>query len=277
MLKTIKEYRFYITLVIFILIPILTLDTTNRKPSEYHVFDRALLSVMTPVQNGLSFVMDQSVRLFHRYFFLIQVSQDNQTLTLENQKLLSEIAHLTEFKLENDRLRKILDYQEEYQLETIIARVIAKDVSSDFRSIRINRGSNHGVVKGMPVVTHEGIIGRVLRTTGNTADILTLFDPLSSIDTVDERSRVHGIVEGVSEDTCQLKFIQRTDDIRVGDRLISSGLGQVFPRGVPVGVVTRVHQLAYGITQEVEVKPTVPFSKLEEVIVIKKQQPENAK
>jgi rod shape-determining protein MreC len=149
--------------------------------------------------------------------------------------------------------------------------VIAKDVSSEFRAVRINRGESSGIRKNMAVITNEGVVGRVLRTTRKTADVMTVLDLLSAVDSIVERSRARGIVEGMTDEVCQLKFVIRTDDIEPGDLLITSGLGGIFPKGIPVGTVSRANRKAYGISQEVEVRPSVDFSRLEEVMIVTQQ------
>jgi rod shape-determining protein MreC len=184
---------------------------------------------------------------------------------------MNEIVSLRETLRENDRLRELLAFREKLELETVVARVIGRDVSTEYRAIRINRGESSGIQKDMAVVTSQGVVGRVLRTTADTADVVTIVDTLSAIDAIDERSRARGVVEGLSDDLCQMRFALRTDDIAPNDLLISSGLGGIFPKGVPVGMVLKVSKQPFGITQEVEVRPAVDFSKLEEVLVIVKK------
>jgi rod shape-determining protein MreC len=175
---------------------------------------------------------------------------------------------LKETEQENLRLRKLLQFQEKFKIESVVGRVIAKDVSSEFRTIRINRGELSGIRKDMAVITDDGIVGRVLRTTGNTADVVTMLDLLSAVDSIDERSRARGVVEGLTDDTCEMRYTVRTDDIQPGDVLVTSGLGGIFPKGIPVGVVSRVDRKQFGITQKVEVRPSVDFRNLEEVTVV---------
>ncbi len=146
--------------------------------------------------------------------------------------------------------------------------MIAKDVSSEFRALRINRGENSGIRRNMAVVTNEGIVGRVLRTTANTADVITVMDLMSAVDVVNDRSRARGVMEGLTEEVAQLRFTIRTDDFQPGDNLISSGLGGIFPKGISVGTVVKVNKKQFGISQQVEVKPSADFSKLEEVLVV---------
>ncbi len=268
MLKYIREYRFYIILFFFILIPIISIDTATRSPRTYRIYDRVILGLTSPVQTAVSWVMEISVSVFNNYVFLLRTRQENLAVLEENRRLLNTIVNLRETQEENGRLRELLAFKETFSLQTINARVIAKDVSTEFRAIRINRGEKDGIQADMPVINSEGIVGRVLRTTDSTADVVTLLDLLSAIDALVKRSRVRGIVEGMTDEVCHLKFALRTDDVQAGDLLLSSGLGGVFPKGLPVGTVSNVVRQPYGITQNVEVRPAVDFSKLEEVMVI---------
>ena len=259
MIKYLKQYRFYITLFLFILIPVIAIDTSTRSPRDYRFYDRVIVGLTSPIQAGISYVLEQIASGYQNYVYLWQTHKDNLSLLEENRKLLNSIANLRETQQENIRLRKLLQFEEKFNIQSVVARVIAKDVSSEFRSIRINRGESSGIRKRMAVVTDEGIVGRVLRTTQKTSDIVTILDLLSAVDTIVERSRARGVVEGLTDDSCQLKYTLRTDDIQLGDILISSGLGGMFPKGVSVGTVSRVNRKAYGITQEVEVRPSVDF------------------
>ncbi len=274
MIKYLKEYRFYITLFLFLLIPVIALDTSSRSPRDYRFYDRVILGVTTPIQTAISWTLEEIVDVYQGYIYLWNVKNQNARLFEENRKLLGQIASLKEAQGENTRLRNLLDFQEKMKLETVVARVIAKDVSTEFRAVRLNRGENAGIKKGMAVVTYEGVVGRVLRTTDTTADVVTILDLLSAVDTVIERSRSRGVVEGLTDELCQLKFTLRTDDIQVDDLLLSSGLGGVYPRGIAVGTVSRVKKKQFGITQDVEVKPSVDFTKLEEVMVVRDQRVE---
>jgi rod shape-determining protein MreC len=268
MFRYLREYRFSITLILLLLIPVFAIDTATRAPREYRFHDKAVLFVTAPIQGAISWTLEYATSAFENYIYLWNTRKEHQKMIEENRKLLGKIASLREMQQENTRLRKLLDFNSNHQLESVIARVIAKDVSSEFRAIRINRGETSGVRKNMAVITDEGVVGRVLRTTRTTADVVTMLDLLSAVDSIVERSRARGVVEGMTDEVCQLKFIIRTDDIEPGDLLITSGLGGIYPKGIPVGTVSKANRKAYGISQEVEVRPSVDFSRLEEVMVV---------
>jgi rod shape-determining protein MreC len=269
MIKYIKEYRFYIILFFFLLIPILSIDTSTRNPRNYKFFDKAIVSITSPIQTLITYSLDSIVYIYHNYFALFETKQTHSTIIEENKRLMTTIINLREMEEENKRLRALLNFNEEFELDTVVARVISKDISPEFRALRLNRGTNDGIELNMPVVTQEGVIGRVMRVSAKTADILTVLDILSGIDVIVKRSRARGIVEGLSDELCQLKYTLRTDDVQPGDLLITSGLGGIYPKGIPVGTVSNVFRKPYGITQTIEVSPSVRFNQIEEVLIIK--------
>src|SRR5690242_2380470 len=174
MIKYLKQYRFYIILFLFILIPVIAIDTSTRSPRDYRFYDRIIVGVTSPIQAAISWSLEQLASGFENYIYLWHTRQDNLALLEENRKLLNSIASLKETQQENVRLRKLLHFEEKFNLQSVIARVIAKDVSTEFRSIRINRGEDSGIRRNMAVVTEEGIVGRVLRTTRTTSDVVTI-------------------------------------------------------------------------------------------------------
>ncbi len=268
MFKLLKEYRFYVTIAMLVLLPILAMNISPKEKDELGTIDRTILMVTSPVQEVINWTVDHTATLFQNYIFLVNLNKNYNELVEENRKLNNVIHNFSEMEQENKRLRSLLDFQKKIEEKTVTAQVIAKDVSLEFKSIRLNKGSKAGIEKGMPVVTHEGVVGKVLRTTTEYSDVITALDDLSAIDSIVQRSRSHGVFEGAGDLNGILKYVLRTDDIEVGDTVITSGLDQIFPKGMLVGTVTKVVKKSYGISQEVQVKPSVDFTKLEEVFVL---------
>jgi rod shape-determining protein MreC len=121
----------------------------------------------------------------------------------------------------------------------------------------------------MAVVTSEGVVGRVIEVSLHTAKVLLITDPNSAMDVIVQRSRTQGIMEGKVEEVCVLKYVQKNEDVQVGDKVITSGLGGIFPKGLVTGTVTKVERKRPGIFQYIEVTPSVDFSRLEEVLILK--------
>lgn len=272
MWNIIKEYRHYVLAVILGIIPLIALNAGNKKPSDLYFFDRVAIQLTAPVQAAMSWCIGSSWDLFQDYLLLYDVQKDNLQLAQTNRKLMNEIAAYREMVLENERLHKLVKFATETPGRKTMARVIAQDIMPDFEAIRINKGSDHGIKRGMAAITHEGIVGRIIRVSQGYSDILTLLDSRSAVDALIQRNRSRGVVEGTSRSALDMKYLRRTDDIRVGDVVISSGTGGLFPKGLVIGKVVNVEKKNWGITQQVDVYPNVDFSKLEEVIVIKPSQ-----
>lgn len=269
MWNLIKEYRHYFLAGLIVILPLFVLNASDKQPANLYWFDKLALRLTAPAQRGISWSIDLIWNGFQNYLFLFDARRNNIELAELNRKLMNEISAFHEVALENERLRKLVKFSESLGGEHVTAQVIAQDILPEFRTIRINKGSLAGIQKGLAVVTHEGIVGRIIRVDKNYSDVLTLLDSSSNIAALVQRSRSRGVVEGYTENLLRLKHIRRTDDIRVGDVVISSRIGGIFPKGLVIGNVINVKKKNYGITQTVEVYPSVDFSKLEEVMVLK--------
>ena len=202
------------------------------------------------------------------YLDLIGIKEQNRILLQENTELSAQLGSLTELKLENERLNELLGFEKQTAMKLLAAKVIGKDLLPDHNTITINRGQDHGVQQGMAVLTVAGAVGYIYRVQSNLSQVLLLTDRYSSVDVLVQRSRARGLLEGLSKDKCQLNYLRRSDDVIVGDLLVTSGLDNIFPKGFPIGVVTAVDNPDYGLSQKVEVQPVVTPSLLEEVFVV---------
>lgn len=185
----------------------------------------------------------------------------------ENRRLRAELTALAELREENERLRRLLGYVDETPWQTVAARVIAEDASSWFRTIEIDRGYEDGISEGLPVVNATGLVGRVVRVAAHSARVLLITDASSAVAVLVQDQRIRGVCRGQGE-VMALDFALLQDEIQVGDGVITSGLGGVFPKGLVVGYVRAVQREQFGLFQTVEVEPAVDFARLEEVLVV---------
>ncbi len=188
-------------------------------------------------------------------------------LDAESRRLRAEMAGVEELQRENERLRRMLGFAEESPRRSVAARVIAEDAASWFRTIEIDRGYNDGVTEGLPVVDAAGLIGRVVRSTADAARVLLITDASSAVAVLVQDERIRGICRGQGG-TLALDFALVQDAIQVGDGVVTSGLGGVFPKGLVVGYVRSVRREQFGLFQTVEVESAVDFEHLEEVLVL---------
>jgi rod shape-determining protein MreC len=268
MWNIIKEYRHYLATLVLVIVPVIALNAGGKNPADFHWFDRAAVSVSAPVQSAIRWSIETSWDGLQSYIMLLSTQSNNRNLTLDNRRLLNEIASFQEIARENDRLRKLVDFNAPLEGKKIVAQVIAEDVSPEFRMIRINKGTKQGVQTGMAVIALEGVVGRVIRSLSDYADVLSLLDSSSAIDALVQRNRVRGVVEGQGGQTLSMKYLRRTDDVQEGDLIIASGIGGLFPKGLTIGKVISVKKKNFGISQTVEVAPAADFNRLEEVTVI---------
>jgi len=203
-----------------------------------------------------------------RYLFLIGLEAENRRLRKENHLLENQLVQYREGSLEALRLRKILKLQEQFDTTQVIAEVIDREQSPIFKSILIDKGTKHGLKVGLPVLSDQGIAGRITECSWHISRIMLIVDVNSNVSALLQRSRTHGILQGAGAAGCRLKYVSKTEDVQVGDAVISSGLGGVFTKGIVLGVVAAVDKKEGGFFQRIDVRPSVDFGKLEEVAVL---------
>jgi rod shape-determining protein MreC len=172
-------------------------------------------------------------------------------------------------RLENARLRRLLSLSQENPNDLTSARVIARSLDRLGGSITIDKGVKDGVLPNRAVITPEGLVGRVERSTSHEARVLTLLQRDCSVAVRVGRTRVDGVLEWEfgERPVLSLLYVSAQEDVKPGDLVLTSGLGGIFPEGVRVGTVTRVGVGENGLMKEVQVKPAVDFRSLEEVLV----------
>ncbi len=273
MFDLLRKYRPVLLAAGMVLAALLLYSHNLRRTEERtNILERLVLQIMAPAQSGLETVLDRIAGIWDRYLWLVDTEADNLRLNEENRRLHSELASLPELRLTNERLRKLLDFREQQALVALPAQVITEDATSWFRTVMIDKGSEAGIREGMPVVVAEGVAGRIIRTSPHQARVLLITDASSAIATLIQRNRSRGICRG-SGTGLTFEFALREEDIEIGDQVITSGNGGVFPKGLPIGAVVRVEREEYGMFQQVEVAPAVDFSRLEEVLILLEENP----
>jgi rod shape-determining protein MreC len=263
---------------LFLLIPALVLRASLRHPEERGTIDQAILRVSAPLQAGTSWVVDRLGAAWGRYVALVDVDEENGELRRENEKLRRELAAMARKAFDVEALEDLAALRRSTAADTIGARVIAASLTSAYRveRLRIDRGGSE-VSVGMPVISSQGLVGRIQAVYGRHADVLLLSDPHSSIEVVVKRTGRRGNVKGVDSHTryaCVIDWVERASDpgedvaVKEGDELYTSGLGGAFPAGLKVGTVKKVTTRDYQMFEEVEVEPAVDLSRLRAVLVL---------
>jgi rod shape-determining protein MreC len=269
-----KRYQDAVVCVVLLGIPFFFLRTTTRDPGHYDALDRLFLPAVSVLQDTfVNRLAEGAADLWMDYVYLVQVRRDNERLRTENARLRVDAARFRSDYDENRRLRRLLQLRVETPGEVFAAEVIAKDTSPFFRVTRlaITVPDRTRVQTGMPVITYDGLVGQVSRVFNDYADVLLTVDSRSAVDVMIERTGARGIARGTGERdryAARVEYLQRTDDVRVGDVVVTSGLGCRFPPGLMVGRVAAVTRREFGLYQEIELAPAVNFSRLDEVLVM---------
>ncbi len=231
-------------------------------------FDVLVIDTIAPLQKGVNGVYDSISSVLKHYLLNVDSARKNENLVKYIASLESKISSLSEVEKENERLKDLLNFKQSTTYESIPAKIIAWDSSSDFRTIRIDKGFKDGLRIQSPVVSHKGVVGYIYRMSDHFADILTILDPNNRVDAIVGRTRSYGIAEGFSSDRSIMKYLRITDAVSLNDEVLTSGLGYIYPKGLRLGHISKIERESYGITQHVEVYPSVNFNTLEEVIVL---------
>lgn len=229
---------------------------------------RIVFFIISPVQEFVSSTLNFSENIWKHYFDLVSVAKQNDILKRNLDNALSQNNMCKEIEISNQRLREYVGLKRKSPFKLIAAEVIAKDPSPWYQTIIINKGESDGVVEDCPVIISEGIVGHVLTASSDYAKVLLIIDQNSSVDGLIQRTRARGIVEGIGNNQCKFNYVLHQLDIQIGDTIISSGLDGIYPKGLPIGRVTKIYKKNSGLFKNIEIETFVDFSKIEEVMVI---------
>ena len=195
------------------------------------------------------------------------------TLRTENQRLRAEVARLREENArlrpdaqENAHLRVLLAFKQQLPYRAVAARVVGRDPSRWFSTVLVDRGASDGVQRDDPVITSDGVVGHVVETAGGWARVLLVSDPRSAVSVVLDRSREVGVALGQGQTLLKVTYLSRDADVRPGDVILTSGLGPIYPRGLPLATVT---SLTRGpMFQDAIARPATDLGHLEDVLIV---------
>jgi rod shape-determining protein MreC len=237
----------------------------KKRPS---FFDRIVLTLfsfpLSITNKGINAVSNT----WNHYFFLVGLHDENIALKKRVSTLSIDSQLLQEQADENKRLRDLLVFRKKFEHTMLPAEIIGRDPSGWFKTILVDKGSNDGIAKDTGVITPDGVVGRVIEVGLNSAKVLLLSDVNCYVDAVVKRTRTHGMVVGRGENMCTLAYMLKTEDVALGDVIISSGINTIYPRGIIIGTVTKINRDRSGFFQSIEVQPAVDFSKLHEVLIV---------
>jgi rod shape-determining protein MreC len=227
--------------------------------------------LFSPIQSTLAGIFTVVINGVQKYLYLTTTNQENQRLLHEISELKIQIRLADQIRHENDRLRRVLELKQRLPYHLIAGEVTARDAkASQSRTLMVNRGSRHGITSMMPVVTPEGIVGIAIYVDVISTKVLMITDAAASIGAMLERGRVAGILSGDGRNSCILKFLPISVQVKKGDLVVTSGQEGIFPEGLAVGrVLQEVNESS--LYRSVEVVPFPNFTSVNEVLFLKKE------
>jgi rod shape-determining protein MreC len=249
-------------------------SSLGQRDRDYNRLESSFVDGLVPIISLFNTVKSSVASVWNRYLSLKDAQRENERLKKEIAVLRAEKVQLHEVVQSLGRLKKMLAMKNELSGPSQVAEVVGRGPSPFLQTFYINKGRQEGLQRGMPVLHPDGVVGRVERTSHHYAKVLLLPDPNFAVDCYALRSRVRGILTGLSgEGVCQVKYVARTEDIKPGDILVTSGLDQLYPKGLVLGTVSQVVSQTKGNFLYIEVVPAAKLSRLEEVLVLQKRPP----
>jgi rod shape-determining protein MreC len=235
--------------------------------------ESAFLAVVSPITGTFTHLSDGASSVTRDYIDLIHVRSENALLRNELAKVKSDQARLAELEVENKHLGELLALRDALGTNAVAANVIGSDANGIQRTLVLASGSSNGLSPGMAVLANEGVVGKIIAVSPNASRVLMIDDHNSALDGFDQRTRARGIVAGLVDDGVIMKYADRSQDIRTGDSIVTSGLDGIFPRGLLVGTIKSVRRDGAGLFLGVKITPAVDFRQLEQVLILTQPPP----
>lgn len=266
--QTLKDRKKTVVFIAILLISFFLITVNIKRSPQPTFLEKAILWVIAPIQSVVTQATRAVADVFDHYVLLVNTSKENEDLKRRINELMKEKTLLEEEVKRLNRIYNLTQYQQEHDVKSVVATVIGFDASQWAKTIVINKGTNDGLRENLPVVTDQGVVGHTIQVGFNSAKIMLVTDSRSAIDALFQGDRVSGVVVGTGEDHCEMKYVPISAPVEVGDVVLSSGLGGIFPKGLRLGTVIQVQKATQGLFQEVTIIPSADLSRLEEVLVL---------
>lgn len=269
LLRLLARYRRAVILTTALVLSFLLMTLQVRHETAVVTLTRqALLFVVSPFIKVTAASIQGVTDIWRDYVDLRALREENKRLQLETTTLKRRLDQLQEQALETQRLERLLAMRQASQAEFLTARVVGKDATNWFKTILLDRGSADGIRRNQPVLAPDGLVGRVVEVTPNSARVQLLTDPVSAVGGLIQRTRVTGIVSGNLGAGARVRYLPLMADVAVGDEVVTSGMGGVFPKGILIGRITSVERKSGALFQEATLQSAVDLSRLEEVLIL---------
>ncbi|MBF0290926.1 MAG: rod shape-determining protein MreC [Nitrospinae bacterium] len=266
-----KRRQDVIILAVLFVISMTLLGSNLRKRQSVSLAENAALTLLSPFQEAVEWMVTSVYRVWDRYVYLVDIKDENSRLRKLSDKLAFENMLLVERLKAYQRLDSLLEFPSLDNTPFEAARVIGRDPTDRAKLLILNKGTNHGIAANMPVVTHRGVVGRIVSAGLSSSKALLITDVRSAIDGIAQETRESLLVVGANAPTLEVKYLGFNAQAKNGDIVISSGLGGIFPKGLMVGALEDVKPISGSLFLSAKLRPAEDFGRLEEAIILKTQ------
>lgn len=246
---------------------LLTFYVREGEAGVIHSIRSGVNTVATPVRM-VGAVVATPFNAIGNVFTNLSAPQETLSELKQNEELTSELAQLTEAEKTAERLESLLGLQSTYNLQSTAARIIGTTGDAWSQTVTIDKGSANGFEIGMPVCNSGGVIGQIIEVSAATSTVRLINDENSGVSAMVQSTRAQGILQGQPDGTLMLSYVPADADVKVGDVIITSGLGGRFPKGLPLGTVSSVSRAANATYYTIVVRAISTAESNEEVLVI---------
>lgn len=277
--SVLSRYRNLIILVLVLFLQVLGL-AVQVKTGSNETKDTRLIRIwtagaITPFERAVMWMQNSAGNLWHNYFYLRGVRAENRQLKEQIQQMRLEQVRLSEDAAQAQRLQNLLTFKEQFISKTVAAQVIGTSGSDFSRIVYVDKGENVGIRPDMAVITADGVVGKVLLVGPNEARVLLISDQSSGVGAILEKSRLQGVLRGTANGEVVLERVMSDETVQPGETVLTSGGDQIFPKGLPVGTVTKV-TTGKDLFLSIRIKPAANLGRLEEVLVLTEKQERQA-
>jgi rod shape-determining protein MreC len=265
----VASHRPFFILVVVLLAQLLLLSFQITRNHNVRLIKVWALAVFDPFERSLKGITDATTWAWRTYGGLWRAQQENRDLRRELTTTRFQLRQAAEYAAESERLRRLLDFKAHTAFQTVAAEIMAFSPGASSNAILIDKGTDDGLIPDLAVITPAGVVGKTISVYHHSSQVLLITDPSSGVGTLLERSRTQGVLKGMGNNLCQLNYVMNEESVSPGDGVVTSGLDQIYPEGLPIGTVLKVGggNIYY---KSIVVRPVAVLDRLETVLVVLK-------
>lgn len=271
----VSRHRAFFILLAVMVAQLLLLSVQITRNQNVRLIQVWAVEAFEPFERTIHWTVNKTTGSWRNLAGLWGAQKQNQDLRAELAAARAHELQLSEKAAEADRLRALLDFKNQLSYQTIAAEVIASSPGERSNAVYIGKGLDSGLATDLAVITPMGIVGKIIAVFPHSAQVLLITDTSSGVGCVLQKSRVQGVLKGSGQNLTHLHYVMNDRDVSVGELVLTSGLDQIYPEGLPVGTVTRA--APGNIYKDILVTPAAQLDRLESVLVVTKMEPSDPK